>query len=54
MYDIFDEEYIQNARERESHMEGIDAMVANLRKIGINEDAIQNAAEMSRKQFKLS
>ncbi len=65
---LYDEEYIQNAREKEVRMEGreegikvgeargrtegrtegIDAMIANLRKAGISEEAIQNAAKMSR------
>ncbi len=53
---LYDEEYIQNAREKEVRMEGrtegrtegIDAMIANMRKAGISEDMIQNVAKMSR------
>ncbi len=53
---LYDEEYIQNAREKEVREEGIkvgeargiDAMIANMRKAGISEDMIQNVAKMSR------
>ncbi len=64
MYDIFDEEYIQRTWEKEireegreegikvgearGRTEGIDAMIANMRKAGISEDMIQNVAKMSR------
>ena len=57
MFSLYDDEQIQKAMMREAHkegikegrMEGIDAMIANMRKAGISDEMIQNVANMSQR-----
>ncbi len=62
MFSLYDDEQIQKAMMREAHkegikigetrgrMEGIDAMIANLKNMGVSEKVLQNAANMSQSQ----
>ena len=62
MFSLYDDEQIQKAMMREAHkegvkvgemrgrMEGIDAMIANLKSMGVSEEMLRNAANMSQSQ----
>ncbi len=66
MFSLYDDEQIQKAMMRDARkegrmegikegemrgrMEGIDAMIANLRNMGVSEDMLRNAANMSQSQ----
>ncbi len=53
MFSLYDDEQIQKAMMRdarkEGRMEGIDAMIANMRKAGISDEMIQNIKNMSQR-----
>ena len=58
MFSLYDDEQIQKAMMRdarkegrmEGRMEGIDAMIANLKTMGVSEEVLRNAANMSQSQ----
>ena len=62
MFSLYDDEQIQKAMMREhekigetrgrmeGRMEGIDAMIANLKSMGVSEEMLRNAANMSQSQ----
>ena len=58
MFSLYDDEQIQKAMMREhekigetrGRMEGIDAMIANLKNLGVSEEVLRNAANMSQSQ----
>ncbi len=66
MFSLYDDEQIQKAMMRdarkegikegemrgrtEGRMEGIDAMIANLKNMGVSEEVLRNAANMSQSQ----
>ncbi len=62
MFSLYDDEQIQKAMMRDARkegikegetrgrMEGIDAMIANLKNMGVSEEMLRNAANMSQSQ----
>ncbi len=62
MFSLYDDEQIQKAMMRdarkeglaegrmEGRMEGIDAMIINLKNMGVSEEMLRNAANMSQSQ----
>ncbi len=54
MFSLYDDEQIQKAMMRdarkEGRMEGIDAMIANLKNMGVSEEMLLNAVDMSQSQ----
>ncbi len=58
MFSLYDDEQIQKAMMRdarkegirEGEMRGIDAMIANLKNMGVSEEMLRNAANMSQSQ----